>query len=236
MTADAATGTRLLLLETSGTVGRVGVALDAELRAEQPLDEQRRHARDLAPAVQRLLTEQGWRPADLAAVLVSQGPGSYTGLRVGLMSAKTLAYATGCRLIAVPTLAIVADQAAAQTARVEVIADAQQDRVYVQRFQLKADAPPEPVTPLEVLPASAWHARLSADFPLSGPGLERWHERLPSVTALLPSQFWRPGLASLLRLGLAELAANRAADPMTLEPLYARPSSAEEKWNELGRP
>ena len=63
------------------------------------LDEARRNARDLAPAAAELLQKQGWKPIGLDAVLVSCGPGSYTGLRVGIMSAKTLAYATRCALI-----------------------------------------------------------------------------------------------------------------------------------------
>ncbi len=70
----------------------------------------------------------------MQAVLVSRGPGSYTGLRVGIMSAKTFAYATGCALIAVDTFAAIALQAPESVARVDVLADAQQDKVYVQSF------------------------------------------------------------------------------------------------------
>src|SRR5262245_52282348 len=92
---------RLLILETSGRLGQVAVAGGSALRERRRLDEARRHARDLAPAVADLLATQGWKARDLHAVIVSLGPGSYTGLRVGLMSAKTLAYATGCTLIGV---------------------------------------------------------------------------------------------------------------------------------------
>ena len=80
------------------------------------LDESRRHARDLAPAVRDLLAEQGWPARSLEAVIVSRGPGSYTGLRVGIMSAKTLAYATGCALLAVDTFAVIARQAPPEAA------------------------------------------------------------------------------------------------------------------------
>src|SRR5262245_32159459 len=96
-------GPRLLLLETSGRVGQVGLAADGRLLAGRRLSETHRHARDLAPTVAALFREFAWKPADVQAVVVSRGPGSYTGLRVGVMTAKAFAYATGCRLLALDT-------------------------------------------------------------------------------------------------------------------------------------
>src|SRR4051794_20872764 len=116
-----ADGAKLLLIETSGRVGQVGLALGPRLLAERALDATRRHARDLAPAAAELLRGQGWRPRDLAAVLVSLGPGSYTGLRVGVMSAKALAYAIGCAVEGVPTFDVIAGQADVAGRDLEVI-------------------------------------------------------------------------------------------------------------------
>ena len=117
---------RLLILETStGRSGLVALADGAELRGLRRLDDSRRHGRDLAPAVRALLGEAGWKPRDVDAVVVSRGPGSYTGLRVGLMSAKTLAYATGCALLLIDTFAVVAAQAPAEATPLDVLADAQ---------------------------------------------------------------------------------------------------------------
>ena len=87
---------KLLLIETSGRNGFVAVAEGPTLREVRRLEEARRHARDLAPATVELLAAQGWKARDLNGVVVGLGPGSYTGLRVGVMSAKTLAYAVGC--------------------------------------------------------------------------------------------------------------------------------------------
>ena len=91
-------------------------------------------ARNLAPAVSEMLAGLGWKPRDLQGVIVGRGPGSYTGLRVGLISAKIWAYATGCGLLAVETFAVIAAQVPEDVLRLEVIADAQQDRVYQQSF------------------------------------------------------------------------------------------------------
>src|SRR5262245_34096399 len=115
---------RLLILETSGRTGHVALAQGEAFLGLRSLDEARRHARDLVPAVAGLLAEQGWQPRDLDAVVISRGPGSYTGLRVGIMSAKTLAYATGCALVAIDTFAAIAHQAPAEVQNLDVIADA----------------------------------------------------------------------------------------------------------------
>ena len=102
---------RLLLIETSGRSGQVALAEGNALLAVRRLDEARHQARDLAPAVADLLAAIGWKPRDIAAIVVSRGPGSYTGLRVGIMSAKTFAYAAGCALLAIDTFAVIAAQA-----------------------------------------------------------------------------------------------------------------------------
>lgn len=221
---------RLLILETSGRTGRVALALgDALFCGERRLDEARRHARDLAPAVAQLLAEQGWRPGDVQAAIVSRGPGSYTGLRVGIMSAKTFAYATGCALIAVETFAAIALQAPAGVRRVDVLADAQQDKIYVQPFARREDGW-HPQADLAIRPFADWLAARDTDAAITGPGLRKWAARLPAEVPLLDANLWEPQAASLLQIGLARYLAGERDDPWMLEPLYLRPSSAEEQW------
>jgi tRNA threonylcarbamoyladenosine biosynthesis protein TsaB len=220
---------RLLILETSGRTGRVALALGAELRGERRLDEARRHARDLAPAVAELLAEQGWRPADVQAVIVSRGPGSYTGLRVGIMSAKTFAYATGCALMAVDTFAAIARQAPEGVIHVDVLADAQQDKVYVQPFARRDDGWC-PGGELAIRPFADWLADREVDAAVTGPGLRKWAARVPAEVPVLDSSLWEPQAISLLRIGLTRYREGERDDPWTLEPLYLRPSSAEEQW------
>lgn len=226
---------KLLILETSGQVGQVALAQGDRLLGMRRLDRARRHARDLVPAVGELLEEQAWRPADIAAVLVSRGPGSYTGLRVGIMSAKAFAYATGCTVLGIETFAAIAlqvlsdHQSAFSDQQVDVIADAQQDKVYVQRFQVSAGGLPEAVSPLRILSLSDWLAQ--ADRPTAGPGVEAFRERLPATLTLSPEETWNPRPESLLKLGIGRLAHGAKDDLWTLEPLYLRPSSAEELWD-----
>jgi tRNA threonylcarbamoyladenosine biosynthesis protein TsaB len=221
---------RLLLLETSGRVGWVAVARGETLLQAQRLDEARRHARDLAPAVAGLLAAQGWRPRELDGVLVSCGPGSYTGLRVGIMSAKAFAYATGCALVAVPTVAVVAEQAPAEAAIVDILADAQQDKVYVQRFVRDAvQAEWRPQSPLTIRPFGEWLSNRERGGWVTGPGLLVFRNRLPAEVPVVPAESWEPQPASLLRVGLRQLRRGEVNDCWSVEPLYLRPSAAEEK-------
>jgi tRNA threonylcarbamoyladenosine biosynthesis protein TsaB len=215
---------RLLIIETSGRAGLVALAEGEALLAVRRLDEARRQARDLAPAVADLLAGAGWVPRDVSAVVVSRGPGSYTGLRVGLMSAKAFAYATGCTLLAVETFAAIASQAPEGASPLDVVADAQQDRVYVQRYERGAAT-----APLTIRTAAEWLAGAPAPW-VSGPGLRPYRDRLPACTRAVEESLWEPRPEGLLALGLRRLRAGERDDPFAVEPLYLRPSSAEEQW------
>jgi tRNA threonylcarbamoyladenosine biosynthesis protein TsaB len=227
---------RLLILETSGRVAQVAVAEGAVLLAVRRLDEVRRHARDLAPTVAELLRERGWRPRDLHAVFVSRGPGSYTGLRVGIMSAKALAYATGCALLAIDTFAAIARQAPAEVIRLDVIADAQQEKVYVQRFERRPGADLVPASALVIVPLAPWLAGLDPSTRVSGPGLRVYRNRLPAEVQPVAEEAWEPQAESLLHLGLSRYRAGEKDDVWSVEPLYLRPSAAEEKWRDRPAP
>lgn len=219
---------RLLILETSGRIGHVAVARGPDLLEARQLDEARRHARDLAPTVADLLRNAGWRPKQLHAVLVSRGPGSYTGLRVGLMSAKTLAYAAGCAVIGVDTFAAVAEQAPFAAAALDVLADAQQDRVYVQRYARTRDGW-QAASALDIVRVADWLAQPEADVWATGPGLRVVGERVSPESQTVETALWDPSPESVLRVGLRRYLAGERDDFWALEPLYGRPSSAEEK-------
>jgi tRNA threonylcarbamoyladenosine biosynthesis protein TsaB len=218
---------RVLILETSGRAGQVAVAEGGRVLAERRLSETRRHGRDLAPAVAELLAGQGWPPKSVGAVVVGRGPGSYTGLRVGIISAKAFAYATGARLLAVDTFAAIAAQAPAEARQVDVLADAQQRQLYVQRFERGGEAW-RAVTGLAVTPADGWLAAPAAW--VSGPGVALVQDRLPASCRAVGPADREPRPATLLRLALARPDLDRGDDPWALEPLYARPSSAEQNW------
>lgn len=223
---------RLLLIETSGRIGWVGLAEGPVLVAEQPLDEGRRHARDLAPATARLLSEHGWRSRDLRGVIVSLGPGSYTGLRVGIMSAKTLAYATKCALIGVPTFEVLARKVETTQLELVAIADAQKEHLYVQEFARGSTTERfAPAGELNVLAGRGWARQLRPNVVVVGPAARIAEPWLPVGT---PTAVLEPTIAGLLAVGWDRYLRGERDDPAGLEPLYLRRSSAEEQWDRRG--
>ena len=221
---------RFLILETSGRQGQVALARGDFIVQSRRLDEARRHARDLAPAVAQLLAAEGWKPRDVQGVIVNRGPGSYTGLRVGVMSAKAFAFATGCGLLAVDCFAAVAMQAPSQATRLCVIADAQQDKIYEQRFsRTEPGSIWKPDSSLAIQAFSDWLASWAHWGWISGPGLRHYADRLPAGVQPVPEEAREPQPQSLLEIGLARWAAGERDDPWKMDPLYLRPSSAEEK-------
>lgn len=217
-----------LLLETSGRGGRVGVADAGRVLRSATLDPARRHNRDLAPTVAELLQAVECSPKKLAGVMVSVGPGSYTGLRVGVMSAKALAYAIGCRLVAVPTFHTVAEQSPTDAKAVEVIADALQGQLYAQRFRQVESSHWEPANELRIEPAAEWVKRLDEGVWVTGPGVSLCEPLISPGVRRVEDERRLPGLDAMLRVGM-RLPSLTSAEVMRLEPLYLRGSSAEEK-------
>ncbi len=227
---------RSILIETSGAVGQVGLGLGRSILGQILLDQQRKHARDLIPQLQRLLKDHSLLIKEIDLLIVGWGPGSYTGLRVGLMTAKALAYALQKPLVTVPTLEIIAHQAiphVTQNQEFEVIADAQQDRLYHQRFRATPDRA-QSLSPLSLVEGKDWRASRD-NLPLTGPGLKQQLPLLIDTTQALPESVWHPQLNALLMLGLERFESQTFADPFLVEPLYLRPSAAEVQWTALGR-
>jgi tRNA threonylcarbamoyladenosine biosynthesis protein TsaB len=94
-----------------------------------------RRGRDLVPAVARLLAARGLAPGDLHLVACGVGPGSFTGIRIGIATAATLAFAAGAPVLDVPSLHGVAANAPEAFEHVAVLLDARQGRVFRGRFR-----------------------------------------------------------------------------------------------------
>ena len=222
-----------LVLETSGRVARVGLARGGAVVRAVELSDTRRHARDLAPTVKAMLEAESLAPADLTGIMVSRGPGSYTGLRVGLMSAKALAYATGCKLVAVDTFAAIAEQAPAEAEQLWVIADALQGQIYLQRFARCAGGW-TPADELRIDRVKDWLNWAAPGTWISGPGVNVYEDHIPQTCRLVQEADREPRVESVFAVGSGQAALSRA-ELFALEPLYLRGSSAEEKAKREGK-
>ncbi|SFI65858.1 tRNA (adenosine(37)-N6)-threonylcarbamoyltransferase complex dimerization subunit type 1 TsaB [Planctomicrobium piriforme] len=219
-------------IETSGRAGSVALAVDGVLVGERDLAASgRRHARTLVPEVRELLASQGLAARDVNLVAVSIGPGSFTGLRVGVVCAKTLAYAVGCPIVGVDTFLAVA-AAQSDLGRVWVIDDALRGDVFAGEYarvdgRWKCEQTPR------LIPVSDWRALLAADAVVTGPGIATLAADLDGMI-LGAAEFRIPHARQVVALGDMLASEGRLDDPWTLSPFYMRRSAAEEKADQAG--
>ena len=98
----------ILSIDSATPVAAVAVIKDSVLLAEEMLNIGNTHSTQLMPMAAHVLAQSNIKMSEVDAVAVSQGPGSFTGLRIGMATAKGLAQGSGCKLIAVPTLDVLA--------------------------------------------------------------------------------------------------------------------------------
>jgi tRNA threonylcarbamoyladenosine biosynthesis protein TsaB len=224
---------RILAVETSGRVGSVA-ALDADgdsvhLLRQIVLSEDQRTAQRLAPAMRDLLSEVKWSPRDVQLVAVAVGPGSFTGLRIGVTAAKTFAYAVGAEVVGVNTLAVLAAQAPVATGQLWSIMDAQRHELFVSNFaKVERDKVPTDCA-VAIVEQDAWLAKLQAGVQVIGPVLKRLASRLPEGVVAVDESLWQPTGASVARVAWQAYANGQRDDLWKLSPQYYRMSAAEEK-------
>ena len=222
---------KVLLLETSGSSGIVALGFGTTIVAHRVLEIAKRHVSDMAPAIAEMLKECGWEAKNLDAIATGIGPGSYTGLRIGLMSARTLAMMTGARLLGISTFEILAQHCLeAGYAKIEIIADAQQDKIYAQRFE-NNNSNLISASELKIVSAAEWMANRDISFAIAGPGVTKVQPLTQAKEGMVEEQSGNINKESFLALALKKLFSHHSDDPLSLQPLYLRRSSAEEQWD-----
>lgn len=224
---------RVLALETSGRMGSVALMeRDGDqwtVVREMRLPAVERTARSLLPAVKRLLVELGWKPGELDLVCATTGPGSFTGLRLGVVTAKMIAYATGAKLAGVHTLAAIAEGTGLGEGRLWAVLDAERAELFAARFEGGKAIGNQCVPATGVLAIDQWLACLQPGDVVAGPPLAKLCERLPSGVIVADEAAWTPSAAAVGRLGWMALERGEIVSPLELVPNYFRKSAAEEK-------
>lgn len=221
-----------LVLDTSTDGAAVGAWPGAGEVVAATIDIPRRHGRDLVPLLRETLERLGLRPTDLDVVAVGLGPGSFTGLRIGLAAAKTLAYVAEAAILGVDSLEAVAANAPAEVLSVSAIADAQRGELFTADFvRATPGGPLVRKTPTRIESLAAWSARIEPGTFVLGPGADspRIRPALPESIVAAESAFNRPVAAGLVGLAVLAWEQGRRDDVWTIEPHYLRRSAAEEK-------
>ena len=198
----------LLALDTATTTIVVAAGDPAgKVLATEAFEGRYRHSQELLPAVVRVLDRAGLRLPDLAGIVVGTGPGAFTGLRVGIATAKTLAHELGCPVVGIATSSALLEAATGSTA--VWLPSGPRDRVLVLRGA-------EPV----VVPAAG--PEMAVDDGGRAIAVDLGG-RAPEA-AIQEGRAAVAGLGgALLTLGAARLAAGDADDPELLVPRYASP-------------
>jgi tRNA threonylcarbamoyladenosine biosynthesis protein TsaB len=220
---------RILALETTEAIASVAALDDAKLLSELRLDGKQRSAQSLAPALKTLLEQVRWKPGDVELVAVSIGPGSFTGLRIGVTTAKTFAYAAKAGILGISTLEAIAAAAPADVESLRVVIDAQRGDVVAGSFRRGDDGSFQPLDEPQLVQAEAWLHGLPRGTVVSGPVLGKLAGRIPPGIRVLGPECGTPTAAAIGRLAARHHAAGRRDDLWTLAPRYSRRSAAEEK-------
>ncbi len=227
MSGGRAPGARvpLLAIETSTRVGSVALLRDHDVGHEIRLDADAAHSRDLLGAIDRLVRQSGLSPGDLAAIAVGTGPGSYTGLRVGVCAARSLHYALGAELLGLCSFEALCFERLSPTQRALVAIDARGGQFYAARYARTQRGVSCLLDP-SALEAGAFaklceQSRAGGELLLGDPPSRRAAGLDDGADA--PGQAAVPSALALARLAVGLDAAQRQRAQREVDPLYLRP-------------
>ncbi|HET7875010.1 MAG TPA: tRNA (adenosine(37)-N6)-threonylcarbamoyltransferase complex dimerization subunit type 1 TsaB [Methylomirabilota bacterium] len=222
---------RVLALETATLAGGAALVENGRVVGQCLLNITLTHSERLMAVVDRLLQDCGWEPKHVEGLAVSVGPGSFTGLRVGVATAKGLALALGVPVAPVPTLDAMAALLPFADAPVCPILDARKGEVYLSRYHWNGSAMERDWDYL-ALPPEAAARRLEPPVIVLGDGVPACRPYLdrhgPGIRTA-PAAQSLPSPAVVGQLGHAMLEAGQGVSGDQLTPLYLRPSEAELK-------
>ena len=243
----------LLSIETTSFHGSIALFADGDLLACESLDTSCRSAQSLAPGIKDLIGARGKSMSDLDCIAVAQGPGSFTGLRVGITTAKMLAYSLDINVIGVNTLDAMALGVLQRTeqapTRIDCVLDAQRQEVFIGRYERTGDSTLLRADPIQTVSIESWLNQLDSGVFVAGDLLKKLQARDNSV---LEDICWENSEASAVDdcnvpsaqwIGLLALQPELVSSPdeqqlgetaelssaFTLLPRYYRRSAAEEK-------
>lgn len=223
----------ILGIETSSQVSSVAIVSESRVLAEISTHTRFSHSATLIENIEKLFKLSETAREDLTAVAVSIGPGSFTGLRIGLATAKSLAYAWKIPILGISTAEVLAFNFFATNHELWQLIDAQKNFAYLGRFSA-ADGFPKSLEDIKILPLDEILSRAKnseRSIILQGDLVDKkifGKIDLPSNVSIAPIHLRTPRASSLAIAGKLRLDAGKIDSVMNLEPMYLRRSEAEE--------
>lgn len=202
----------MLALDTATDRASIALAVAGAAARETVIESRRELSRAIERAASELLREAGVRAADLGAVLVADGPGSFTGLRIGVAFAKGVCRVLGIRMLTAPSLLGAARAACPARGTVVAEYDALRGDVYRAVYRFSSGEVGGEEVGVETVEA---------------PRLVRFGAALPAKGPVVLAGADRASAAALLRLIGVSGGASEVRDPASWEPAYGRPAEAE---------
>ncbi|HSO94515.1 MAG TPA: tRNA (adenosine(37)-N6)-threonylcarbamoyltransferase complex dimerization subunit type 1 TsaB [Acidimicrobiia bacterium] len=228
----------MLLLAIDTSTPRVAVAIGelGRVRGEVALSGRRRHAEQLAPAIAYLCEQTQVELGQLAAVAVGVGPGLFTGLRVGVTTAKIMAQALRIPVVPVPSLDLVAYPLRHSSRLVAVVLDARRREVYSAQYR-PVPGGVQRTSEYAVGPADDLVADLAVrgeEVLLAGDGIDRNRDAFATLDRAeeAGAAFDAPSATALVELASGRVEREEFESPYDVRPLYLRASDAELAWEQ----
>ncbi len=224
-------GPLILALENSGLRASIALVRPGQCLNELSLHSQETHSKRLLLALDWLLRESGVSWEELDGLAISLGPGSFTGLRIGLGTIKGLAMATGKPLLGVPTLDGLAAQLAFSPQLICPILDARKKEVYTALYRGSASGELQRLSDYLVVAPAALVQTISEPAILIGDGAllhgEFLKQQLPGLITCAPAELNFRRAAAIGALALKMWDRGEFLDPGSCGPIYVRASDAE---------
>ncbi|MDA0832266.1 MAG: tRNA (adenosine(37)-N6)-threonylcarbamoyltransferase complex dimerization subunit type 1 TsaB [Planctomycetota bacterium] len=230
MTSERTRGKITLGIDTSESPGSLALLDEDELIGEWPLAQPgRRHAQTLIGELDRRLKEFDLTPREVHAVAVSRGPGSFTGLRVGVMCAKTWAYVTGCRVIGIDTYRAIACNAPVAVDHLYVVGDALRGDLFAGEYTRDEYGIWQRTGDVAIQPRKDWLSRRNEGEVVTGPASLLYSDEFQNARIhILDPAMAKPHAEWIARLGQLSLSLGHTDDWKTMVPFYLRRPAAEE--------
>ena len=229
---------RILAADTSTIIGSVALVENESPIGEYTLNVSETHSARLMPTIDRVLADCGMEIAEVDALAIAIGPGSFTGLRIGLATFKGLALAAEKKLVAVPTLDALASSISFSEHMVCPILDARMGEVYAASYRFR-DGACEKLSKDAVLSVEELFGEVDETVVLLGDGIPLYRDRIVAILGeraiFAPRRLWMPRAVNVAVIAKSRLDKGESDDIDTLEPMYLRKSEAERKWGKSKR-
>ena len=220
---------KVLGIETSGLVGNIAVCDGNAVVGKKTYDKNLSHGKEIVSSLESIFNEIEWKPNDIDLIAVSIGPGSYTGLRIGVTCAKTLAYGLAKPVIDVPTLDVLVENVKDSNARaICPVIDAKRKSVYACIYDRDKN---RKITDYLIISPDNLKDMLPESTLIFGDGIAPYKEVFAQkkLTILSDEKLGIANAANVARLGMERYEQGMRCEINALAPLYLRKSEAEER-------